>query len=428
MSQNPQPEEQSADSRVQERLEHGLQEAVDYSRILLPVETNLSQFDGNTRAIISEFLKRILENGDSYKRHKALNYRAFHSLQLDLLNHIIYCERKIQSLRARYHNSERVEKLRQRRRLLRLLGSSIAWLLLEFDAAYIRAFCRGHDPGFIVGKAGSLAEVAALVAGRTLKDRTLLLHHLTSCLRVGDMTLIEGPYHYPIEIKMDYSNGQHKPGKRERRQKGRGDMLWEYFATQRSTKLMPGITAIRTSAKKRDVHHWDALTRAFLEARKEGHSLQFAEDGIAYGVCHTYEQIDSLVLSLTKSWGKTVLLYGSLHQHVIGLPRIMPFTLYKIPFELKIEIMFEDSFAFGFVDLNGVCNTLTKRGVEASWQGNGIKINVHGEEGVMGSNLLDRLRYECISTETLKNYAYAIPKSLFKMSVESNEKTSVTSP
>ena len=150
--------------------------------------------------------------------------------------------------------------------------------------------------------------------------------------------------------------------------------MFEYSATQRSTKLVPGRIAIKTNAKKKDMRHWDVVTRTFLEAGKEGYSLQFEEEGIAYGVCHTLEQIDSLVLNLTKSWKTPVFLFGGRYEHVVGLPQIMPLTLYEIPFEMKKEILFEDIFVSGFVDLNGVCNTLTERGVEASLEGNGIRI------------------------------------------------------
>ena len=414
MSQNPRPEEESTDAKIQEIIEDGFQKAIGYSRIPLPVESNLSQFDDNTRTIVSEFLRRILEEGDSYERDRDLDYHAFHSLQLDILCHIIYCEKTIQSLRVRYHASERVEMLKKRRLLLKLLGSTIAWLLLEFDAAYIRTFSKNKDPGFIVGKEGSVAEARVFIAGNLFDDRTLLLHYITSCLRIGDLSAVEGNVHFPIEVKLDNSRKRHRPDRRERRQKKRGDMLWEFFAKKHSAKIVPGLRAIRFNTKKRDHHHWDVLSEAFLEARKKGYSLKFAEEGIAYGVCYDPEQLESLVLSLKKSWLQPVVIFGDLYRHVNGLPEIMPFTLYDIPFDLKKEILFQDIIVFGLADLNGVCNTMTKLGVKASWD-NGIKIKVHGNELVMGGNLLDRLKYECLSTETLRNYALSpIPKTLLR--------------
>jgi hypothetical protein len=319
--------------------------------------------------------------------------------------------------------------LRERRRLLKFLGSSIAWILLEFDAAYVRNFSKTDDPGYIIGKVGSLAEILSFLAGNQFEDQTILLHYITGCLRVADLTVVKGNFHYPLEIKVDSSKKRHRLDKRERRQKRRGDAVWEFFAMKKSTKLWPGVPAVRTNSNTRDRHHWDVLSRAFLEAGKTGYSLKFAEEGIAYGVCHHYKQVDSLILDLTKSWSKPVLLFGGLYEHVIGLSEIMPFTLFEIPFDMKKEILFQDCLVFGFVDMNGVCNTMTKLGVKASFEDKGIKFKAHGFDVVMGGNLLDRLRYECLATQTLREYArLPLRKLLAENAVGGNERPSLTPP
>ncbi|HEX6561322.1 MAG TPA: hypothetical protein VF016_04770, partial [Nitrososphaera sp.] len=301
-----------------------------------------------------------------------------------------------------------------------------AWILLEFDAAYVRNFSRTDDSGYVIGKLGSIAEIMTFLAGNQFDDRTMLLHYVTSCLRVADLTVVEGSFHYPIEIKLDSSKKRHRLDKRERRQKRRGDNLWEFYARKKSTKLWPGVPAFRINTKSRDRHHWDVLSKAFLEAGKTGYSLRFAEEGIAYGVCHHYKQLDSLILGLTKSWSKPVLLFGELYEHVIGLPEIMPFTLFEIPFDLKKEILFQDCFVFGFVEMNGVCNTMTKLGVEASLEDKGIRFKAHGFEVVMGGNVLDRLRYECLSTQTLRKYALLSIRKLAQNAFLNTERPSLT--
>ena len=234
-------------------------------------------------------------------------------------------------------------------------------------------------------------------------------------MKIGDLTFIEGNFHYPIEIKTNYTKKGRRLDRRERRQKKRGDILVEYYAKRRSKKLIPGITVFRRNTRRRDVHHWSELTQAAQEAGNDSYSLRFAEKGIAYGVCHSKEQIRYLVENFAKQSRKPKIFAGSLDHHVLGLPEIMPFTLFEIPFKLKEEILFADTMAFSIIDMKGVCKTLSSYGLHARLGEGSIKIKARGIEQSIGGNLIERLRYECLSTETLRDYALLpIPKALLK--------------
>jgi hypothetical protein len=413
---SPDAELKKPDEIMQEVIEEGFEKAGGYERTRSPPERKLADFDSNTRLIVVDILAKILRNGDSPNHHKELDYKNLLAIQLDILDHVIHCEGEIQRLREKYAKSLRVEKLKLRRAMLRLLGSTIAWMLLEFDVAYIRALSRGHDQGFIVGKKGSPAEVLAFASGYSMKDGTTLYHPTTLCLRIGDVSYVEGNLHYPIEIKT-FTGKPRRPDRRERRQKKRADMHLEFYARKRSKKVFPGLMAIRRNARKRDLHHWDTLISTWHEASKHGYALGFAEEGIAYGVCHNLRQIEAVAKGIARSWSKPkpILFTGSLDHHLKGLPEIMPFTLFEIPKELKEGILLGDVIVLSFVDFNRVCGTLSEHGFEARWEDDGIHFTAQGVGQVLSGNLLDRLRYECLSTQTLETYIrIPIPKSLLR--------------
>lgn len=63
------------------------------------------------RNLASLFLKEISFVGDSYYRHKDLDYEPFLRIQLDLAKRIMETERQIRSLKATTPiNSQKVEK------------------------------------------------------------------------------------------------------------------------------------------------------------------------------------------------------------------------------------------------------------------------------------------------------------------------------
>lgn len=88
-----------------------------------------------TREIISSLLRRISSIGDTYSQHKEnLDYKSFLDVQLELVKRIITTERKISKLREETPKIlQKIEEAKERRRLLKVLGTTIAWILLEFD-------------------------------------------------------------------------------------------------------------------------------------------------------------------------------------------------------------------------------------------------------------------------------------------------------
>ncbi|WP_405537582.1 hypothetical protein OG787_32565 [Streptomyces sp. NBC_00075] len=74
-------------------------------------------------------------------------------------------------------------------RQLRSVGDGLAWRAFGFHRPFILALCRNESPGPMYGKAGLQAELDRVE--RVFKESGCfaLLHDLTNCLRIGDITV-----------------------------------------------------------------------------------------------------------------------------------------------------------------------------------------------------------------------------------------------
>lgn len=87
-------------------------------------------------------------------------------------------------------NAWRLEDITWERviRQLRSVGDALAWRVVGFDRRYILALSRNSPPGPMVGKKGLESELGAIVELWDGRGHFTLLHDLTSCLRIGDIT------------------------------------------------------------------------------------------------------------------------------------------------------------------------------------------------------------------------------------------------
>ena len=90
-------------------------------------------------------------------------------------------------------------------RQLRCVGDALAWRGFGFERRYILALCRNEPPGVMAGKAGLAAERARVDQAWKEDGKFAILHDLTNCLRIGDVTVFgDGPPE-TIEINLDLS-------------------------------------------------------------------------------------------------------------------------------------------------------------------------------------------------------------------------------
>jgi hypothetical protein len=90
---------------------------------------------------------------------------------------------------------ERVE------RQFRCVGDALAWRVFGFEREYITALARNQSPGMMAGKLGLRAELALVEKIWKEDGQFALMHDLTNCLRIGDITAFTDERPVQIEVK-----------------------------------------------------------------------------------------------------------------------------------------------------------------------------------------------------------------------------------
>jgi hypothetical protein len=105
-------------------------------------------------------------------------------------------------------------------RQFRSIADAMAWRVFNYDRRVIVAFSRNDPPGPMVGKAGLPAERDFVTQWSNDESSFVLLHDLTTCLRIGDATLFKSvgkEYEaYLYEIKKDPDRRKTKQLQRNR--------------------------------------------------------------------------------------------------------------------------------------------------------------------------------------------------------------------
>jgi hypothetical protein len=98
-------------------------------------------------------------------------------------------------------------------RQYRCVGDALAWRVFGFQRKTIIALCQNDSPGMMAGKDGLAAERARVDQVYREDGQFAILHDLTNCLRIGDVTVFGNDgTHETLEIKTD-------PGRRSPAQK-----------------------------------------------------------------------------------------------------------------------------------------------------------------------------------------------------------------
>jgi hypothetical protein len=87
-------------------------------------------------------------------------------------------------------------------RQLKCVGDALAWRVFGFQRKHIIALCQSAPPGGFAGKAGRAAELARVEQAYHQDGKFAILHDLTNCLRIGDVTIFnhDGTF-TTIEVK-----------------------------------------------------------------------------------------------------------------------------------------------------------------------------------------------------------------------------------
>lgn len=166
-------------------------------------------------------------------------------------------------------------------RQLRTVGDALAWRLFRFDRRIIIVLARNQASGLMIGKEGLGHELGAIVAYRD-EGTFALLHAVTNCLRIADLTAFEADMPRLQEIKAGTPRGSRYRAQRRRAERALavinanellGDDEAELFSADAPLKSMfPEIRdALMLSAERGHssirignqhvVTTWDATTR-----------------------------------------------------------------------------------------------------------------------------------------------------------------------
>ncbi|HUY45101.1 MAG TPA: hypothetical protein VMV92_05175 [Streptosporangiaceae bacterium] len=89
-------------------------------------------------------------------------------------------------------------------RQFRCVGDALAWQVFGFQRRNIIALCQNAPPGVWAGKAGAPAELDAVEHAYRQDGQFAILHDMTNCLRIGDVTIFRSDgSRETIEVKSD---------------------------------------------------------------------------------------------------------------------------------------------------------------------------------------------------------------------------------
>jgi hypothetical protein len=99
-------------------------------------------------------------------------------------------------------------------RQYRCIGDALAWRVFGFQRKQIIALCQNAPAGVWAGKKGAASELAVVEQARAA-GRFAILHDLTNCLRIGDVTVFadDGDFE-TIEVKSDAGRRSPKQNRR----------------------------------------------------------------------------------------------------------------------------------------------------------------------------------------------------------------------
>jgi hypothetical protein len=156
-----------------------------------------------------------------------------------------------------------LEVCRRVGRQLRCVGDALAWRVFGFQRQHIIALSQNQPSGVMAGKKGLQAETAAV--DKALADgHFAILHDLTNCLRVGDITVFgDDGMATIIEVKSD-------PGRSK---------------TVQQRRITAAVDAVRRGGplpghdRKRVLYDLDLPFRTHLNVLADG-SARAAQDGL----------------------------------------------------------------------------------------------------------------------------------------------------
>ncbi len=204
-------------------------------------------------------------------------------------------------------------------RQLRSVGDGLAWKAFEYDRRPIYALSRNEPSGPIVGKAGLKSELGTVEALWNDEQHFALLHDLTTCLRISDVTEFNGNRRIVHEVKT-------KPGRTVPTQKARAQAAIDAIeeggplpGTDEDTRLTVLNTRFRSDSRQIGDVIRLAQERGVQGMRLPEGRMLFASSLFDVLRLH-HHNIDAVVDVRQQAWDAAIRRahIGSANPHLIG--------------------------------------------------------------------------------------------------------------
>jgi hypothetical protein len=180
----------------------------DYDTVRRVIDHPLQQHAVHMVASLISILRSLKTAGDYYEfqRHLFAELAAVQGWQASASKNVKR-QRRGRSAAPIVVEEWPIELIASNRiaRQLRSVGDALAWRLFNFDRRSIMALSLNAAPSPIVHKEGLQYDLAEVDRIWRHERRFALLHDLTNCLRIADLTKFGGPVPEVIEVKKDPS-------------------------------------------------------------------------------------------------------------------------------------------------------------------------------------------------------------------------------
>jgi hypothetical protein len=290
-------------------------------------------------------------------------------------------------------------------RQLRAVGDALAWHVFDFQRNFIIVLSRNEPPGPIAGKTGLAAEREAIHDIWRNDGHFAILHDLTSCLRIGDITIFEPGQVVVREIKTN----------ERRRTRAQEQRILDACEALRSHTPMPGGAGqVLVEIDLPYQTHLDSLRDALDLARQRklqamkipGGRALVAANLFAGTPADTGDESARLFASALENVKRRARIANNDQitmksvDQVGRTAAIPPWSIYPLPAEMCASLIAD--VAFFYISMSGhhVIEALDRYGVTAEWlQALDRPVNYH--EPLLRVAWLDRLRRR--GTQTTMN-------------------------
>ncbi|MBN1428680.1 MAG: hypothetical protein JXB07_09855 [Anaerolineae bacterium] len=252
--------------------------------------------------------------------------------------------------------------------LLHMLGDTLAWHFIPEHI--LRAMYQAPSPGFITGEEGAILELQIIEVLRS--KGFILMHDLTSILRVGDLS-IHGSVEFDGVI-IEAKKSQHiAQSAQSLRQQKRLERL-EDFSKTGVRKLEDGTTVVTVSPPDFAVRYeWQTIEGCLKEAKANGLALLESSDGLALYMGATQEHFEEITRNSAKlhqalakvSWDKRLHSGVNFYDITAGrdnsrFPTLMPLTVMGISPQLVTDLLFKRLILLVMLDHVAISNSLAE--------------------------------------------------------------------